>query len=188
MVTPDGKIGLGYARISPQHKDHGMGLRDEVDRQLRLRTHGIQAGGIQNHQPLLEKRVRHVDERMAPHGHFHPAIGIHHGVIGFIVVMPEAQRSSLIDGDLAHLGHLEQRVCNLLRIANIQRVLHPCIAAHTPLTQTLGRLTRVNGQKAQAGHQLSLPAQLCRAHGGAACARRHEAAAVVGKENSVDQL
>lgn len=188
MVTPDGKVGLGHAGIGAQHKDHGMCLGYQIDGQLRLGPHGIQTRRIENHQSLLEQRMGHIDQGMAPHRHFDPAVGIDHGVVGSLVVMPKAPGPGLIDGDLAHLRHLGQRVGYLLRIGDIQRLLHPGVGTHAPLAEALRRLSGIDGQQTQTRRQLRLPAQLRRTHGGAACTGRHQPAAVMGKEDSVDQL
>ena len=188
MVAPDGKIRLGHPGVSAQQKDYCMRLRDQIHGQLWLGTYRIQTGRVQNHQALPQQRVGHIDQRMAPHGHFHPAVGINHGVVCALFVMPEAPGSGLLLRYLAHLGHLGQGIGNLLRIGNIQRVLLPGIAAHTPLPQALGRLTRAYGQKPQTRRQRRVPAQLCRAHGGAPSACRHEAATIVSKKDGVDQL
>jgi hypothetical protein len=102
--------------------------------------------------------------------------------------MPEAPGPRQFHRDLAHLGHLGQRVGDLLGIVHIQRQLQPGLGARTPLAQALQRLAGIDGQQAQAGLQLRLPAQFGRAHGRAPCAGRHQAAAVVGEENGVDQF
>ena len=188
MVAPDGQVGLGHAGIGRQHEDHGMGLGDEVDGQLGLGTHGIQAGRIQNDQPLLEQGMGHVDQRVAPHGHLHQALLIHEGIAALVIVMPEAPGSRQIHRHLAHLGHLGQRVGNLLGIVHIQRQLQPGLGPGAPLAQAFQRFARIDGQQAQAGLQLGFPAQLGGAHGRAPCAGRHEAAAIVGEEDRIDQL
>ena len=188
MVAPDGEVGLGHPRISAQHKHHGMGLRNQVDGQFRLGAHCVEAGCIQNHQPLAQQWVRHIDQGMAPSGHFHQPTGINQRVVRRFTVMPQPPFARLLDGDFAHLGHLGQGIGDLLGIGNIQRMLLPGIAAHAPLSKAFHRGTGFNGQQAQTGLQLGIPGQLGRAHGGAPRTGGHEAPAIVGKENGVDQL
>ena len=114
-----------------------MRLGNEVDRQLRLCTHSVQAGRVQNHQPLLQKRVRDIDDGVAPHGHLHHALRIGHGVLVCQIVMPKTQRTRIVQADLAHLRHFFEGFGNLVCIANVQGDLVPAVCLDAPLRQTL---------------------------------------------------
>ena len=145
MLTPDRKIRAGDASISTQNENHRMRLRDQVDGQLGLCAHGIQAGSVQNHQPLLEQRVGNVDDGVPPHGHFHQALGIGHRVLIGQLIVPKTQRSGIVQADLAHLGHFLQGLGDLVRIANIQGNFCPAFGLHPPLGKTLHLQTGFDG-------------------------------------------
>ena len=188
VFTPDGQIRLGHAGISRQNEHHRMRLRNQADGQLRLGPDGVQPRRVQNHQPLLEQRVRNVDQRVPPLGHFHQTIGAGARIVLRAVVVPETQRTGIVHTDISHFGHLLQRLGQLSRVVDVQVHPGPLFGRGAPLHQGLGFQARFNGQQAQAGRHVGVPAQLGRAHGGAPSAGRHDAAAIARKKDGVDQL
>ena len=165
-----------------------MGLRNQVDRQLGLGTHGVEAGRIQNHQPLFEQGVGHIDQGVAPQGHFDQALIVQRGIVLRQFVVPKAQSACFIGRDFAHLRDLFQRCCDLVSTVNVQGQRLPGARLEAPFGQTQGLQPGIDGQQTQAGPQSGVIAQLGGAHGGTPGAGRHDAAAITGKENSVDQL
>ena len=137
MFTPDREVRARHTGISAQDEHYRVCLGNEVDGQLRLRTHGVQAGRVQNHQPLLQKRVRDIDDGVAPHGHLHHALRIGHRVLVRQIVMPETQRTRIVQTDLAHLRHFFEGFGNLVRVADVQGDLVPAVCLDAPLRQTL---------------------------------------------------
>ena len=137
MLTPDREVRTRHTGIGTQDKHHRVRLGNEVDRQLRLCTHRVEAGCIQNHQPLLQKRVRNIDDGVAPHGHLHHALRIGHRVLVRQIVMPETQRTRVVQTDLAHLSHFFEGFGNLVRVADVQGNLVPAVCLDAPLRQTL---------------------------------------------------
>lgn len=188
MLTPDRQVGTRHTRVRAQDEHHRVRLGNQVDRQLGLGTDGIQARRIQNHKALLEQRMRHIDQCVAPHRHVHHAARVDHRVVVWRIVVPEAQGPRLVDRHAAHLGHLGQGLGHLLRVIDVESNLVPLVLLEAPLGQSLRLQAGLDGQQAKARRRTLLVRQLGRAHGGAARARRHDAAAVVRKEDRVDQL
>ena len=122
-----------------------MGLGDEVDRQLRLHTHGVQARGVHNHQPLPEQRMRHIDQGVAPFGDFHQPLRIHQRVFHAVFIAPETQLAGFVHRHLAYLRHMGHGLRQLVGIIHIQRQLHPGGRALTPLGQAVGLSTCFDG-------------------------------------------
>ena len=188
MLPPDGQVRAGHAGVCAQDKDNAMRLGQQTHRQFRLCTHGIQARGIQDHQPLAEQRVGDIDQRMPPGGDLHHSLRIGQGIVLGQLVMPEAQRTRFVQRDPARLRHLAQRGGQLLGVIHIQRDLGPLFRHQTPFGQGPGLQTCLDGQQPQAGRHASVITQLRGTHGGAPRAGRHDAPAVARKEDGVDQL
>ena len=188
VLAPDGLVGLGHARVGGQDEHHGLRLRNQVHRQLRLRANSVQAGRVQHHQPLLEQRVRHVDERVPPARHFHQALGVGGRVVVGLLVVPEAQRARLLHGHVQGFGDFFHHAGQLLGVVHVQIKARPFFGRHAPVGERLRLQARFNGQQAQARGHAGVPAQLGGAHGGAPGAGGHDAAAISGEKHGVDQL
>ena len=188
MFPPDGQVGLGNAGIGPQDKHHGLGLRNQADGEFGFGTNGIEAGRVQNHQPLLEQGMGNVDQCMAPLGHFDHALCVHQRVVFGRLAVPEAQRPGVVLGDQARLCHFFQCQCQLLGIVDVEVDARPLLGRHAPLHQCLRLQPGFNGQQAKAGRHIRVVAHFGGAHGGAACAGGHDATPVTRKEDGVDHL
>ena len=188
VFTPDGQVRLGHAGVGGQHEHHRMRLRNQADSQLRLSPNRVKPRGVQNHQPLFEQRMGNIDQRMPPLGHLHQTVSAGAGVVLSAVVVPETQRAGVVHTDVGHLGHLSQRFSKLGWVVNVQVHPGPLFGRNAPLCQGLGLQARFNRQKTQTWRHVGVPAQLRRAHGGASSAGRHDAAAITGKKDGVDQL
>ena len=129
-----------------------------------------------------------VDDGVTPQRHLDHALRIERRVVIGHVVMPEAHGPCIVHADLAHLRHFFERTRNLIGIPYLQGHLDPALGLEPPLGQPLHLQARFNGKKAQAMRNLRVVAQLGGAHGGAPRTGRHDAPAVVGKEDGVDQL
>ena len=137
MLSPDGKVRTRDTRVGPQDEDHGMRLRNQVDGQFRLGTYGIEARGIQDHQPLLEQGMRHIDQGVAPHGNLHQALCILCWILIRQFIMPKAHGPRIIDADTAYLRNFFERFCNLPGIMDIQGGFYPAIRFEPPFRQTM---------------------------------------------------
>ena len=188
VLAPDRQVRLGHAGIGRQDEHSALRLGDQAHRQFRLGADGVQARRVQHHQALLEQRMRHVDQRMAPARHFHIALVVERRVVFWRLVVPETEGTRLIHGHGPGFGNLLHRAGELLRIVHVQVDAGPFFRHLPPFQQGLGLQPRLDGQQAQAGRHRSVIAQFGRAHGGAAGAGRHDAAAVAGKEHRVDEL
>ena len=189
VLAPDREIGTGHARVGAEDEDHGMGLRNQAHRQLGLGADRVEAGGVEDDQPLLQQRVRHVEQRMAPARDFDLALGVGHGVV---VGRRRRSRSPAPRASaMRHapdLGHLVHGLRELLGVFDVDRDLGPVLGLVAPMRQRMRLEAGFDGQQAQAGRNGGVVAQLGRAHRRAACAGRHDAAAVAGEEDRVDQL
>ena len=188
MLAPDGQVRLGHPGICGQNKHDSMCLRNQTHRQLRLGTNGIQTRRIQNHQALLEQRVRDVDQCMAPLGHLNQAVSANQRVVVNVFVVPKPQCSGIVFGHMAHLRNFFQCLGKLLWVVDIEVNPGPFFRHGTPLHQRLGLEPRFNRQQAQTRRYIRVIAQFCRTHGGTARTGRHDAPAVTGKKDGVDQL
>ena len=188
VFTPDGQVGFGHAGVGRQDENHRMGLRNQAHREFRLGADRVEPRRVENHQPLLEQRMGDVDQRMAPLGHLDQTGGIDPRIVLRRVVMPEAQRARLVLRDMADFGHLFERLRELDRVVHIEVDPCPFLGNHAPLHQGLRLEPGLDGQQAQAGRRVRVVAQLGRAHGGAAGTGRHDAPAVTGEKDRIDQL
>ena len=188
MLLPNGQVRLGHPGIGPQQKHHGMGLGNLIDGQLWLGPDGVQARGVQNHQPLLEQGMGDVHQRVPPAGNLDQPLRIDHGVVLGQLIVPKAQGTGFLHRNRAGFCHFGDLHRHLLRVVHIQRQLHPGGGAAAPLRQAVGLLARFNGQQPHAGGQGRVIAQFCGAHGGASRRCRHDAPPVMGKKDGVDQL
>ena len=186
-VAPDLEIALGHAGIGRQNEEHGVRAGDQRQRQLGLGTDRVQAGGVENHQTLLEQRVRKVDHRMAP------ARDLDHAVVDrqqlvLVVGVEQPVHAGLFDGYLDGVGHQLERLQHAVRRIDIDR-------EHAPFGRRFLQLRRgrhagpgLDRQRANARRQRLVVDELGRAHRGAPGRRGQDAPSVVGEEDRVDQL
>ncbi len=66
MVAPHVDVTFGDAGIGGENEQHRMRVRNQVQRQFRLGANRIQAWRIDDHQPLLQQRMRKIYDRMTP--------------------------------------------------------------------------------------------------------------------------
>ncbi|MPM33715.1 hypothetical protein SDC9_80293 [bioreactor metagenome] len=188
MLAPDGQIRARDAGVRAQNKHHGMRLRDQVDGQFGLGTYGVQTRRIQNHQPLLEQRMRHIDQRMAPARHLDHVLRVGQRIVIRRIVVPETQRARFVNGHTPHLGHLGQRLGHLLSVVDLQRNLGPLLLLEPPLGKPLRLQPRLDRQQTQAGGRVGFVRQFGRAHRSAPGTCRHDAPPVARKKDCIDQL
>ncbi len=188
MLAPDRQVGLGHTGVGRQDEHHRMCLRQQTDREFGLGADGVEARGVQDHQALLEQRVRHVDQRVAPFRHLDQAVRPDQRVVVRQLFIPETQRSRFGLADAAHLGHFLDRTCELLGIVDVQVNTFPFVRGIAPVQQGLGLQPRLDGQQPQAGWHFRVVPELGRTHRGAPGARGHDAPAITGKKHRIDQL
>jgi hypothetical protein len=188
VLAPDRQVGAGDAGFGAEDEDHRMRLRDQAHRQFGLGADRVETRGVEDHQPLLEQRMRHVQHGMAPARDLDAALGVLHRVVVGRFLVPEAQRARLVLRDPAHLGHLGHGLGQPLGIADVDRDLGPARGLVAPVGERMRLQAGFDRQQAQLGRQRGVVAELGRTHGGAAGARRHDAPPVAGEEDRVDQL
>jgi len=188
VLAPDCQIRFRHTRVGSQDEYHRMCLRNQADRQFRFGANCIQSGRVQDHQALLEQWVRKVDEGVTPHGYFNQPVGACAWVVFRAVVVPETQRPCFCHRDIPNLCHFFEGIGQLCRVVDVQVHTCPLFRSGTPFHQGLGLQARRDRQQAQARRHVTVPAQLCWTHGCAAGAGGHDAAAVTGKKDRVDQF
>ena len=188
VLAPDGQIGPRDSGIGSKDEHHRVGLGNQVDGELWLCTHSVQPWGIENHQTMLQQRVRQIDDGMAPLGHFHQPLCSLGGVFLWQLVVPEAQSTRVVHAHPLGLGHLANGCGNLFAIVRVECDFQPALGRRAPFGQALGKQSGFNWQKSQRRRQRRLIPQLGGAHCGSPCAGRHDAAPIAGKKDRVDQL
>ncbi|MNT31160.1 hypothetical protein D3C72_1669850 [compost metagenome] len=122
---------------------------------------------------------------MAPRGYQHfagTAGGVEH-------VGVEAQLDRLLHRHGLGPRHLGEGLDHVVRIARVERDVHPVSRRALELRDAGRGGARLDGQQADIGPLgTRVVEQFGGAHGGAPCTRRHDAAAIVCKEDRVDQL
>ena len=66
MRVPHVEVGLGDAGVGGQDEQHRVRVREQVERELGLGADRVQARRVEDHQPLLQQRMREIDDRVAP--------------------------------------------------------------------------------------------------------------------------
>ena len=102
VASPDVEIGLRHAGIGGQQEQDGVRVGQQVERQLRFGADCIQSGCVENHEALLEQRVRKIDDRVAPARDFDRHIRFR----GFVAVSAFDVESEFLRHRGRHMLHL----------------------------------------------------------------------------------
>ena len=188
VIAPDREVRLGDAGVGAEDEDGGVRARQEAQRQLGLGADRVQARRVENDQALLEKRMRIVDEGVAPGGHLDLAVVVARRVVVGRRVVPEAERARLLLGDPFGSRHLLQRLRELVGVADVEREAAPGARLGAHLAERKALETGLDRQQQQRRRLVAAPAELDRAHRRAARSGGQDAAAGVGEEDRVDQL
>ena len=85
VAVPDLQVALGDTRVDGKQEEDGVRAGHRRNRELRFHPQRVQARRIQDRETVGEQRVRVVDHRIAPRGHFdelffpgHLALLVHH--------------------------------------------------------------------------------------------------------------
>ena len=121
MLLPDVEIAGGDAGVGRQQKDDRLGAGQHRQGQFRLATQGVQARRVENTQALAQQRVIEVDDGVAPGRHQHVA-----GCVGSLqIVWVETQADGFLHRHAPAGRHLGEGLGHVVRIAGIQRNVHP---------------------------------------------------------------
>ena len=165
-----------------------MGRRQQRQRQFGLGADGVEAGGVDHHQPALQQGVRVVDQRMAPGGHLDRAVGFQPGVVLGVIGVPEAQPLGGLDRHALCQGHGRQRLRQLIGAVGVERDALPGLVAAAQFGHGQAAQAGLDRQQRQSRGLVGLVVELDRAHRGAARRGRQHTPAGVGEEDGVDQL
>ena len=132
--------------------------------------------------------MRIVDERVAPRRHLDLAGVVARRVVVGRRVVPEAERARLLLGDPLGARDLEQRLRQLVGIADVEREAAPGARLRAHLAEREALEAGLDRQQQQRRRLVAAPAELDRAHRRAARRRRQDAPAGVGEEDRVDEL
>ena len=188
MRAPQLQVALGHAGVRGQHEHHDMRIRNQSQRQLRLGTDGVQARRVQDHQALLEHRVREIDDRVTPLRHFDRAGGIHRerGVGIGVVIEPQLFGFFLRHAHGFH--HVAERFEHALGRRRVERDRQPVAPRIAKIGRRCVVQTRLDRQQTDRRRIAFVVHQLGRTHRGPARRRRQDAAAEIRKEDRVDQF
>ena len=104
VVAPHREVALGDAGVGGQDEQHRVGVGQQVEGELGLGADGVEARGVEDHQALLEQRVRKLDDRVAPRGS-RPALGVGADAVAACRSgKPSASASARLATRLADLG------------------------------------------------------------------------------------
>ena len=188
VVAPDRQVGLGDAGVGAEDEDRRVRARQQAQRQLGLGADRVQARRVEHDQALLQERMRIVDEGVAPGRHLDLAAVVARRVVVGRRVVPEAERARLFLGDPLGARDLEQRLRQLIGVANVEREPAPGARLGAHLGERQALEPGLDRQQQQRRRLVAAPAELDRAHRRAARRRRQDAPAGVGEEDRVDEL
>ena len=66
VPVPHLEVGLGHAGVGGEDEQHRMRVREQVERELGLGADRVQSRRVEDHEALLQQRMREIDDRMAP--------------------------------------------------------------------------------------------------------------------------
>ena len=179
-------IGARHPGIGGQHEQHRMGVRNHVQRQLRLGADGVQARGIDDHQPQLQERVRNVDDGMPPGGNLH--LPRRHRPAHRLLVVIQAHLAGLLGRHQQRLAHRVEGLAQRLHIRHVHRNEAPVLVLIAQLGQRHRHQPRINGEQPDTHRHRGVVQQLGRTHRGAPGRRRNHPLAILCEEDRVDQL
>ena len=68
VLVPHLEVGLGDARVGGQDEEERVRVGQQVERELGLGADRIEPRRVEDHEPLLQQRMREVDDRVPPAG------------------------------------------------------------------------------------------------------------------------
>jgi hypothetical protein len=188
VVPPDRQVGLGHARVRAEDEDGGVGGRQQAEGELRLGADRVQAWRVEHHQTLLEQRVRVVDDGVPPRRHLDQPFVVARRVVIGVGVVPEAERTGPLLGDVLGAGDLDQRLGQAVGVVDVQLDPAPGARLQPQLGQRQPFEAGLDRQQHERRRLVVAPAELDRAHRRAAGCRRQDPPAGVGEEDGVDEL
>jgi len=121
VSAPDVHVAGSDARIGGQHEQHGLGVGQHRQGQLRFAAQRVQAWSVENTQALAQQRMIETDQRMAPGRHQHLL-----GAFGALQRLGlEAQFYRLLDRHGLGAGDLGEGLEHALRVVRVQRDVQP---------------------------------------------------------------
>ena len=124
--APDFDVALGDAGFGGQDEQHRVRVRDQVERQFRLGADGVQARRVEDHQALLEQRVREVDDRVAPQRDLDLALVVQRGGRIRVGLVVQAEALRFVDADVAGQADLLEGLDHAVAGVRGQRQHGPC--------------------------------------------------------------
>ncbi len=123
VLVPHLEVGLGDAGVGGQDEEQRVRVRQKVQRELGLGADRIEARRVEDHEPLLQQRMREVDHRVAPAGDVDAAfvamLERRENVVLAVAVKAVLPRE--LDRDALHLRHARQRLAHLVGGGQVER-------------------------------------------------------------------
>ncbi len=187
VLGPHVDVGLGHSGVGGEDEQDRVCIRQQVERELGLGADGVQAGRVENDQPLLQQRMRKVDDRVAPAGHVDTGVGSRQRRQRVaVIVEPVLARKR--HRDALGLRHLRERFGHPIRRRHVERDRHPFVRVVLELGDRSVAGPGLDRQQADRRLPRRVVEELGRTHRRAAGGRGQQALPEIGKEDRVDQL
>jgi hypothetical protein len=187
VVLPDVEVGLGDAGVRREDEQHRVRGRRQGQGQLGLGADRVEARRVEDHEALLQKRVREVDDRVAPARDVDAAhVAVLERRDQVLVVQAVAARER--DRHALDLRDARERVGHALGGREVERQRHPLVRVALELGDGAVLEARLDRQQADRRRPRRIVQDLGRAHRRAPGGRRQEPRAEVGEEDRVDEL
>ena len=160
----------------------------QVERELGLGADRVQSRRVEDHEPLLQQRMREVDDRMPPARDVDRAFALGFERGEEILVLVEAVLARERDRHALHLRHARQRFAHAVGVRQVERNRHPLVGVVLELGDRRVLQPRLDRQQADRRRARRVVEELGRAHRRAARRRRQQPLAEIGEEDRVDEL
>jgi len=188
VLAPDRQVGLGDAGIGSQDEQHRMRVRQQRQGQFGFGTDGIEAGRVENHQPLLKQRMREIDHRVPPAGNLDTTVLTASQQLGVAFGKRETEVLGNCRRYPDDVADVPQRLLHGFGGGGVDRHDPPLVGKSLVLTDAGLPFPGLDRQQFDRRRLAPVEQQLGRTHRRPAGGRRQNTVAVAGKEDGVDQF
>ena len=191
VLVPDLEVGLGHAGVGGEDEQHRVRVGQQVQRELGLGADRVQARRVEDHEALLQQRMREVDDRVAPARNVDACP--RRRARAPRGCRPRRRRRARTcarasTGTRFTCDTRRQRLAHLLGVDEVERERHPLVGVVLELGDRRVLEPRLDRQQPDRRRARRVVEELGRAHRRAARRRRQQPLAEVGEEDRVDEL
>ena len=168
VVLPDVDVGAGDPGVRRQDEQDRVRVGQQVQGQFGLGADRVQTGRVEDHKPLLQKRMREIDDRMAPARDVDRAFvrrgqrGEHVAIVVETVLAREGYRYPLC------LRYLREHLAHLVRRGQVERERDPLVGVVLEFGNRTVARARFDRKQADRRRARRIVQELGRTHGRAA--------------------